>query len=285
MRIAILPQFQFATTQCAISCDASASGFKCSHLLSTFARAATVGALIAAATLTWAQTPSAQSPAPASAAAKKPVHSQKHAVPAHVPVTPEPAAPAPVETPPVPETPKWPAFDHPADASVVWDSRGLTIGAANSSLQQILKDVSAATGVKVEGMNSDERVFGAYGPGQARDVLAQLLQGSGYNVIMIGDQGQGTPRQLLLSARASANGPHAAAARNLGSDNNGSGDEDDTDETPVTQDDPPVRNFPPGQPPRTPQQIMQEMQQRQQQMQQQQQQQPGQPQPLPQPQE
>ena len=52
-------------------------------------------------------------------------------------------------------------------------------------------------------MNSDERVFGAYGlRSQARDVLAQLLQGSGYNVIMIGDQGQGTPRQLLLSAFA-----------------------------------------------------------------------------------
>jgi hypothetical protein len=282
MRTAIPPQSQFETTQCAIARGASAPGLKCWHRLPSFARTATIAALIAAAALTWAQTPAAPSPAPASAAAKKPIHSQKHAQ-AHVPVTPEPAAPAPDVTPPVPETPKWPAFDHPADASVVWDSRGLTIGAANSSLQQILKDVSAATGVKVEGMNSDERVFGAYGPGQARDVLAQLLQGSGYNVIMIGDQGQGTPRQLLLSARASANNPRAAA-RNPANDNNGGGDEDDTDEVPVTQEDPPVRNFPPGQPPRTPQQIMQEMQQRQQQMQQQQQQ-PGQPQPLPQPQE
>ncbi len=50
-------------------------------------------------------------------------------------------------------------------------------------------------------MGQDQRIFGAYGPGPARDVLSQLLDGSGYNVLMIGDQGQGTPRRIVLSAR------------------------------------------------------------------------------------
>jgi DNA segregation ATPase FtsK/SpoIIIE-like protein len=180
---------------------------------------------------------------------------------------------------PEPEKPNWPAFDHPAQASVVWDSQGLKIDATNSSLQQILKDVSTSTGVKVDGLTSDQRVFGTYGPGQARDVLSQLLQGSGYNVIMIGDQGQGTPRQILLSARQS--GASSTTAKT-----NQAGDEDDEEEQPATQEpEPPVRPaFPPGTPPRSPQQIMQEMQQRQQQIQQQQQNQPNQPQ-QPQPQQ
>ncbi|MGO9229522.1 MAG: hypothetical protein ACLQKA_09975 [Bryobacteraceae bacterium] len=172
-------------------------------------------------------------------------------------------APAPV-TPPAPELPHWPVKEKPNEASITWDSQGLRIDAANSSLEQILKDVSTATGVKVEGMGSDERIFGSYGPGQARDVLSQLLQGSGYNVLMIGDQGQGTPRQIVLTARNSG-GPEPAKTNPAITP-----DEDaDVDEPPQQQEprpgNPPFRpGFAPGGPPRTPQQI-QEMQQRQQQ--------------------
>jgi hypothetical protein len=93
---------------------------------------------------------------------------------------------------------------------VTWDSQGLRIKAANSSLEQILNDVSTATGAKVAGFESDQRIFGNYGPGQARDVLSQLLQGSGYNVLMIGDQGQGTPREIVLSLRHSGSSSPAA---------------------------------------------------------------------------
>lgn len=152
----------------------------------------------------------------------------------------------------------------------MWDSQGLRINAANSSLQQILKDVSTATGAKVDGFTTDQRIFGVYGPGPARDVLSEVLQGSGYNVMMIGDQGQGTPRQILLSTRHpgdSAPAPNGAQASN-------NDDDSDAEEPPPPQQPPPPQNrlgFTPGGPPRTPQQIMQEMQQRQQQMQQQQQ--------------
>jgi hypothetical protein len=183
------------------------------------------------------------------------------------------APPAPAAPAPAPEPPHWPANDSPTQAAVVWDSQGLRIEAENSSLQQILKDFSTATGAQVDGMAADERVFGSYGPGQARDVLSQLLQGSGYNVIMIGDQGQGAPR--------SAAGAQPASAANPASSNDDDAEAEEPPQPPQGVPAPPFRpGFPPGGLQRTPQQInMQEQQMRMQQMQQQQQQmqQQGQP--------
>jgi hypothetical protein len=156
----------------------------------------------------------------------------------------------------------------PFEATVVWNSQGLKIDASNSSLGQILKDVATATGTRVEGLGLDQRVFGTYGPGPARDVLAQLLVGSGYNVLMIGDQGQGTPRQIVLSSQQKGDAAPAQAANDGQAASN---DDTDADEQPQPPTPPPpaIRNgFAPGAPPRTPQQIMQEMQQRQQQQQQ-----------------
>jgi hypothetical protein len=92
---------------------------------------------------------------------------------------------------------------------VVWDSHGLHVEASNSSLEQILKDVSTATGAKLEGFSADQRVFGSYGPGTAREVLSQLLDGSGYNVVLIGDQGEGTPREIVLSSKPTGPAPIA----------------------------------------------------------------------------
>jgi hypothetical protein len=231
-----------------------------------------------------AQTPAAQTAAPAattdpSVSDAKPVHHHQRSIPAKPLIVPIQPPPEPVPAP-EPEKPKWPAFDSASPASVVWDSHGLSIEAANSSLQQILKDVSTATGAKVDGMTADQRVFGAYGPGQARDVLSQLLQGSGYNVIMIGDQGQGAPKQILLSVRQA--GGTQPTARNNAANN----EEDDAEEPPAPPEQGPMRpGFPPGTPPRTPQQIQieQEMEQRREQLQQQQQQPPVQPQPQQQP--
>jgi hypothetical protein len=229
-------------------------------------------ALFGACTLLPAQAPVAQTGTPPSTTTSKPVHHYKRPSPAHLQEQPTPDPPAAV-TPPPPELPKWPASDPAAEASVVWDSHGLRINAANSSLQQILKDVSMATGAKVDGMAADQRVFGVYGPGQARDVLSQLLQGSGYNVIMIGDQGEGTPRQILLTQRQAVN--PQTIARNTPT--NANDDENEPEDQPVNQEPPARPNFPPGAPPRTPQQIMQEMQQRQQGQQPQPQQNPANP--------
>jgi hypothetical protein len=176
--------------------------------------------------------------------------------------------------PPEPEKPKWPAFDPASAPTVVWDSQGLSINATNSSLQQILKDVATETGAKIEGLSADQRVFGVYGPGQAKDVLSQLLQGSGYNVIMIGDQGQGTPRQVLLSTRQA---PTAATAVRPNPANND--DDSEAEEPPEAPEQVRPQSFPGGGPPRNPGQIMQEMQRRQDQQQQNGQQLPNQPPP------
>jgi len=222
---------------------------------------------------------SPQAQAPATATAKK---SPRHRTPATA-VQPEPPAPEP----PQPEPPKWPVNDAPSKPSVTWDSSGLKIDANNSSLHDILKEVSADTGAKVEGLGADERVFGAYGPGTARDVLSQLLHGSSYNVLMIGDQGAGTPRQIVLSARRTGNNPQPANAPAAGPEDQEP--EEDIPDQPEDNDQsgqPPIINNgnppmpmppqgPPGVPgaPRTPQQVLQELQQRQQQIQDQQQQQ------------
>jgi hypothetical protein len=175
-----------------------------------------------------------------------------------------------VATPP---PPAWPVNEQPAHASVVWDSHGLSIDAANSSLQQILKDVSTATGATIDGLSGDERVFGAYGPGQARDVLSQLLQGAGYNVMLIGDLGHGAPREILLSARRSGT-DDAAQPKNSNNNDDDTADNDD-DQPPPQQ--PPMRPGFPGGFPRSPQQRMEQMQRERQQLLQQQQQ----PQPQP----
>ena len=242
--------------------------------------------LVFAATLAGAQTQAAQPAAPTAVLGQAPEHktvpAHKHSRAVQPPPVIAPVALEPI-TPLVPATPNWPAFNQAAQASVLWDSHGLSIDATNSSLQQILKDVSTATGTTVDGLTTDQRVFGDFGPGQARDVLSQLLQGSGYNVLMIGDQGQGVPRQILLSARQKSGGPPATAGR----PSQPSSDDEDVDEPAANQDPgPPNRpgftpgyqpTGPPGAPVRTPQELMQDLQQRQQQLQQQQQQQQQQP--------
>jgi hypothetical protein len=158
--------------------------------------------------------------------------------------------------------PHWPANSSPSPATVTWDSHGLRIDADNSSLAQILNDISTTTGATVEGFADDQRVFGSFGPGQARDVLSQLLQGSGYNILMVGDQGAGTPRQILLSrGNQTARGALAPASGSAAS-----ADDDDADNDEPSPQPEPQR--PLGLPVRNPQQIQQEMQQRQQQMQQ-----------------
>ena len=182
---------------------------------------------------------------------------------------PSPATPAPqiVAAPPVPVAPPppdWPVNDKPAAATVVWDSHGLRVDANNSSLSQILTDVSTDTGTKVEGLGAkDVRVFGTYGPGPANEVIAQLLNGTGYNVLMVGDQGSGAPRQIVLSSA-----PSGPAAQNNARNNN-SNDDDYEPEQPIQEPTPqqPNGGFVPPQPMN--QQQMQEMQMRQEQLQQQ----------------
>jgi hypothetical protein len=152
-----------------------------------------------------------------------------------------------------------------------------------------LNEVSLQTGTKVEGMGTDLRVYGSYGPGQAREVISQLLHGSDYNVLLAGDLGSGAPRQILLSPRHTKGG---AAQESAGTQAENNPDDDIPDNEveeapppPAPQQPIPMQpapnagrpGFGPNGPIRTPQQVMEEMQRQQLLMQQQQQQQGNQP--------
>lgn len=245
-----------------------------------------VGGLLMA-TMLWAGTAPAQTPQGPSATStqRRATHPRTTSHSAAKQAAP---APAPVP-PPAPPPPNWPVNDRANPASVTWDSTGLRIDASNSSLQAILRQVSVATGTKIEGMGADQRVYGEYGPGQARDVLSQLLQGSGYNVLLAGDLGMGAPRQIVLSSRHGVGMAPGGVNRPAADANNNEEEvpDNEVDEQPQPQPPQPMApnpvpvqpgGFGPGGPVRTPQQVMQEMQQRQLlQQQQQQQQQQGNP--------
>lgn len=171
-----------------------------------------------------------------------------------------PPAPAPVLMPQPVTTPRDSLLQHPAKpADVTVKPGSLTIKADNSSLSQILQQISKSTGMKVDGLGQDERIFGSYGPGDPREVLLSLLEGSGYNVLMVGDD-KGAPRELSLSQRsAGSNIASAASARNNREQ------EDDEIEQEQPQEQPqPVTQTPPGnpegtQPQKTPAEIQQEL--------------------------
>ncbi|MFZ1937750.1 MAG: hypothetical protein WBA18_10995 [Terracidiphilus sp.] len=218
----------------------------------------------------------AAAPAPAGSASKPqsmtaPAHRKK---PASMHANIAAAQPAPVPTvtvPPTPPPPDWPANDRPSEASVTWDSHGLRVVAANSSLAQIMKDISSQTGATLEGLGKDQRIFGIYGPGSARDVINQLLDGSGYNVLMIGDQGQGTPRQIILTDRSGAS-PQAPNAGNpaAGAEEETEAEQEAQQPEPPPQVQGPLGNGAPPVPVRSQQQMMEQLRERQQQTQQQQ---------------
>jgi hypothetical protein len=196
------------------------------------------------------------------------------------PAAPMPAAEEQAPTPPEPEQPKWPANDAPSQPSVTWNSQGLHIQATNASLSKILNEVSTQTGAKVEGLSADERVFGEFGPGQPREVLSQLLHGSSYNFLLLGNPDG--PLTLMLNVR---HGGTAAPTsdRNANRPTQDIQQDDDQGQEPDADEPQPVQQpfQPPPQPEpenpqgaMTPQQRMQMMQQqRLQQMQQMQQQQ------------
>ncbi len=151
------------------------------------------------------QTPKASQPAKSGKAASRAAvrRHRKKPKPAKVAVSPQ--------IPPPPPPPDWPALKAALPATVHWDGHVLSVAANNSSLQQVVQAISAATHIPVTGLASDQRLFGNYGPGAPRQVLSELLEGSGYNVLMVGGSQSGIPERVELSARGS--GGDAGSAR------------------------------------------------------------------------
>jgi hypothetical protein len=83
-------------------------------------------------------------------------------------------------------------------ARVTYANGLLEVRADNSSLNQILRDISRQTGMKIVGGVADQRVFGSYGPAPAVTVLQTLLDGTGTN-ILLQETAMHAPEQLVLS--------------------------------------------------------------------------------------
>lgn len=120
--------------------------------------------------------------------------------------TPVVIAAAPPPAPPVPIPP----VRQPARPATVDFTQGkLRISAENSSLIGILNQVSRQTGIAVEGLSHDERIYGQYGPGSVAGTLTQLLDGAGYDFVIVGGESDQRPTRLILTPGAS---PGAAAS-------------------------------------------------------------------------
>ena len=171
----------------------------------------------------------AQSPAPASSASRKapvaaatpakPTHAARLKHARHPRVRPPHAAPknlaaAPPAVPPPPPPPDWPALKAATPAQVHWDGRQLSVTADNSSLLQVIAAISAQTHVPVTGLQNDQRLFGAYGPGTPQQVLAELLEGSGYDLLILDGKVPGIPQRVELSRRGNDSTPSDRPAYN-----------------------------------------------------------------------
>jgi hypothetical protein len=149
------------------------------------------------------------------------------------------------------------------DAQIVFADGNLSIHADNSSLAAILRQVASNSGMKIEGLGGDERVFGNFGPGAPRDVLADLLVGTAYNQVLLGDLSNGAPRELILSPVTRGGTPAASPAPQANANTDDGNNEPEAVEAPP----PPPPEAPAGstqQPPpgvRTPQQLFEQLQQ------------------------
>jgi hypothetical protein len=122
-----------------------------------------------------------------------------------------PATPATI--PPAPQVPLRPQQTPPSRAQVTYTNGELFVAANNSSLNQILRQISSNTGMKVTGGVADERVFGNYGPADPVQVLTSLLDGTATNMILV-QRDDASLAELILTPRnggPTPPNPHAAA--------------------------------------------------------------------------
>jgi len=143
------------------------------------------------------------------------------------------AATPPTNVPAPPPAPPTPAQSPANRANVSYTADQLTISASNSSLNQILREVSRLTGIKITGGVAEERVFGDYGPAEPVDVLGKLLDGSGSNMLFVSSVDGKAPELILTPRTGGVTPPNPNASRF--DDNADSDDEPRQQATPVPQ--------------------------------------------------
>jgi hypothetical protein len=218
----------------------------------------------------------------------KPARKRK-AVPKAAIAQTEPAPPT--AEAPVPPTPEHGPSSPP---EVTFQNGELTIVARNSTMGDVLNAVKQKTGAAVEMPGSStERVVGKFGPGAPRDVMAQLLNGSHYDYVLLGSpENPGALNKVVLMARASGPEPKPQPPQNRQAYQNNENLQavpdveseqppDENVEAPVEAPQEEEQPQPDQQEPqqgapvvKTPEQLLRELQQQQQQQQQQQEQPP-----------
>jgi hypothetical protein len=217
----------------------------------------------------------------------------------------------PTPPPPLPSGPTGPVQQIPLDSiapvapQVSYQDSQLTIVAPNSTLGDILRAVRKQTGADIDIPTAPERVVTHLGPGPAREVLAELLNGSRFNYVLLGSPANDAQLTRVVLVAKTGGGAESATAAAPAPTNepqqvgqvppgnpvssqqepnpdttDAEAPEDNTDENAEQQVDQAEQATPPDQQPgvKTPQEMLQEMQQRQLMLQQQQP--PGQP-PIP----
>lgn len=189
--------------------------------------------------------------------------------------------------PPLPSGPQGPVPQIPLDAipavapEVSFQGGLLTIVAPNSTLADILRNVRKQTSADIEiPASASERVVTRLGPAPAREVMAELLNGSHFNYILLGspEDANALTRVVLVAktpdtptpGQPGSNQTPPAAAANTAVDDSSAADDAAAEEDQAAAaeaEQPPANPDQPGI--KTPQQMLQEMQQRQLQMQQQ----------------
>ena len=110
------------------------------------------------------------------------------------------ALPATPVTTPQSAPPLRPSQLPPNRAQVTFTNGILSVSANNSSLNQILRQIAADTGMKITGGVTDERVFGNYGPATPAQVLNSLLDGTGSNMLLV-ERDDASLAELILTPR------------------------------------------------------------------------------------
>jgi hypothetical protein len=115
----------------------------------------------------------------------------------------------------------------------------LTIVARNSTMSDVLNAVRQKTGANVDmPAGSGERVVGQFGPGAPRDVMAQLLNGSHYDYVLLGSAAD--PHALnKIVLMAKSNGPEPAPAPQQ---NQQQGENENLQAVPEVESENPVEN-------------------------------------------
>jgi hypothetical protein len=192
--------------------------------------------------------------------------------------------------PPLPSGTQGPVPQVPLDAipavapQVTYEGGLLTIVAPNSTLGDILRGVRKHTSAEIEvPATASERVVTRLGPAPAREVMAELLNGSRFNYILLGSPADANALVRVVLVAKTAETPAGQPAAENGAtpapvanapvpEPPAEETTDDSADQSAAEAEEPAPAPPPDQPGvKTPQQLLQEMQQRQMMMQQQQQ--------------